>query len=106
PRIPDEKVRAEADNFLKECRYILQISDQPCSDEFKDADNKLQKLTNAYHQLKRALLDAGAQNTMDISLMVQFLDYYSQVHQTLDRTLKAAVYWLELRTREEACKTQ
>lgn len=105
PRMPDEKVRAEVNNFLKECRYILQIADQPCSDEFADADNKLQKLTKVYHQLKRALLDAGAQNRMDISLMVQFLDYYSLINQTLDRTLKAAAYWLELRTEEEACKS-
>ncbi len=105
PQIADETIKNKVDNFLQECRYILQVADHPCSEDFENADKKLEHLTSTYHRLKEALLQAGAENRVDMSHMVQYLDYYSLVHKTLDRTLKAAVYWFELRTREEACRT-
>lgn len=107
--LPDSvpnNIQERINDFMDECWYELKLEENPCAEDFEDADSKLEHLTSIYHRLKETLLQAGAENKLDISQMVQLLDYYSLVHKTMERTLKSTRYWLDLRTREEACPTE
>lgn len=103
--IPDN-IRERIEEFMDECWYVLKLAQNPCAEDFENTDSKLDHLTGVYHRLKETLLRAGAENELDISRMVQLLDYYSLVHKTMERALKSTMYWLELRTREETCPTE
>ncbi|MFP4168341.1 MAG: Na/Pi cotransporter family protein [Desulfonatronovibrionaceae bacterium] len=105
PSSASKDIRERVETFMDECWYILKLAENPCAEDFEDAEDKLEHLTTVYHRLKETLLQAGAENRLDISQMVQLLDYYSLVHKTMERTLKSTVYWLELRSKEDACPT-
>lgn len=63
----------------------------------------MHQLDDQYHELKDALLKAGAQGSLELDRMVSFLEYYSHVRQMCDQAVKGTTYWARLLDIELTC---
>lgn len=87
--------------FVKD---ILNVAHTPCSPEFEDIEFMRAQLSDKYHELKAAILDAGARGRIEIEHMVELLEYYSRTRRLVSQAIKAAVYWADMRDYSETCR--
>ncbi|WP_027722370.1 Na/Pi cotransporter family protein [Maridesulfovibrio zosterae] len=93
---PDlEKLGTDADLvsvFMNSCLGVLNIADNPSSDEFCKIDNMIHDMLSAYHDLKAKLLSAGGKGNIPVPEMVEQLELFSKIRRITRQTAKGAVY--------------
>jgi phosphate:Na+ symporter len=89
--------------FRREVRLILNIAHEPCTPEFTRLQQKVNQLSDIYHELKDELLRIGAQNRLDLNRMVSLLDYYSHMRMMCEQAVKGTIHWTTLRTNDHNC---
>ena len=92
-----------ARQFRRDVRTILEVAHTPCAPEFASLGKLMHELDDQYHELKDALLKAGAQGSLELDRMVSQLEYYSHVRQMCDQAVKGTTYWARLRDIELTC---
>lgn len=92
-----------ARQFRRDARDLLDVAHTPCAPEFADLGKLVHQLDDQYHELKDALLKAGAQGSLELDRMVSFLEYYSHVRQMCDQAVKGTTYWARLLDIELTC---
>ncbi|WP_243546074.1 Na/Pi cotransporter family protein [Pseudodesulfovibrio tunisiensis] len=91
-------------NFRKAVREILDVAHTPCAPEFHNLKQQLHELGDVYHELKKALLQAGANGSISLSRMVELLDFYSRLRRVTSQAIKGSIHWAGLRDLTETCR--
>ena len=101
-------IPGEIDEFVYEfkvlCREMLDAAHTPCSDEFESLEHLLVKLQDAYQALKTALLEGGADGSLDIGHMAELLEFHSRMRRMVEQVIKGSLYWAETRDTTEVCR--
>lgn len=92
-----------ARSFRREVRRILDAARTPCAPEFADLAKMMYGIEELYHELKEALLKAGAQGSLELDRMVSLLEFYSHVRVMCEQAVKGTTYWSRLRDIELTC---
>ncbi|WP_432735778.1 Na/Pi cotransporter family protein [Maridesulfovibrio sp. FT414] len=78
--------------FINSCIGVLNIAENPCSEEFCQIDNMINDMLSAYHDLKARLLTAGGSGELPVPEMVEQLELYSKMRRITRQAAKGAVY--------------
>ncbi|KAB1443676.1 Na/Pi cotransporter family protein [Pseudodesulfovibrio senegalensis] len=90
--------------FKTQAKDMLNVAHTPCSEEFESLEHLLGKLQDKYQELKSALLEAGANGTLEIDHMAELLEYYSSIRRMVEQAIKGSIYWAETRDISETCR--
>ena len=92
--------------FQKACMDILNVADTPCASEFFNLDQQLAGILDQYHMLKAALLQAGADGSLDMETMAYRLEFLSRVRRMVEQAIKAVHYWISMKNENFACQSR
>ncbi|WP_320008848.1 Na/Pi cotransporter family protein [Maridesulfovibrio sp.] len=83
--------------FKESCIGVVNVADNPCSEEFCKIDNMLHDMLSAYQDLKAKLLEAGGNGNIPVPEMVEQLELFSKIRRIVRQTAKGAVYRAAMR---------
>ncbi|NDV28508.1 Na/Pi cotransporter family protein [Desulfovibrio sp. JC010] len=90
-----ELLGADADMvtvFRNSCIGVLNVAENPYSEEFCKIDNMIHDMLSAYHDLKAKLLSAGGNGDIPVPEMVEQLELFSKIRRIARQAAKGAVY--------------
>ncbi|WP_415714836.1 Na/Pi cotransporter family protein [Maridesulfovibrio sp.] len=89
--------------FQNSCIGVLNIADNPYSEEFCQIDNMTHDMLSAYHDLKEKLLSAGGTGSIPVPEMVEQLELFSKIRRIARQAAKGAVYLAAMRPDSGVC---
>ena len=89
--------------FRNSCIGVLNVAENPCSEEFCKIDNMIHDMLSAYHDLKAKLLSAGGTGNIPVPEMVEQLELFSKVRRIARQAAKGAVYLAAMRPDSGVC---
>ncbi len=101
-----EKLGSDADMvtvFQNSCIGVLNVTENPCSEEFCQIDNMIHDMLSAYHDLKEKLLSAGGIGTISVPEMVEQLELFSKIRRIARQAAKGAVYFVAMKPNSGVC---
>ncbi|CCO22030.1 Na/Pi cotransporter family protein [Maridesulfovibrio hydrothermalis] len=101
-----EALGADADLvtvFMNSCIGVLNVAENPCSDEFCQIDNMIHDMLSAYHDLKAKLLAAGGTGDIPVPEMVEQLELFSKIRRITRQAAKGAVYLAAMTPESGVC---
>ncbi len=90
-----EPLGADADLitvFNNSCIGVLNVAENPCSEEFCQIDNLIHDMLSAYHDLKAKMLSAGGAGEIPVPEMVEQLELFSKIRRITRQAAKGEVY--------------
>lgn len=89
--------------FINSCIGVLNVAENPCSEEFCQIDNLIDDMLSAYHDLKARLLSAGGTAQMPVPEMVEQLELYSKIRRITRQSAKGEVYLAAMNPNSGVC---
>ena len=89
--------------FRNSCIGVLNVAENPCSEEFCQIDNMIHDMLSAYHDLKAKLLSAGGTGNIPVPEMVEQLELFSKIRRIARQAAKGAVYLAAMRPDSGVC---
>ena len=90
-----DRLGADADMitvFKNSCIGVLNVAENPSSEEFSQIDNMINDMLSAYQDLKTKLLEAGGNGHIPVPEMVDQLELFSKIRRIIRQEAKGAVY--------------
>ncbi|WP_419779071.1 Na/Pi cotransporter family protein [Maridesulfovibrio sp.] len=101
-----ELLGADADMitvFKNSCIGVLNVAENPCSNEFCQIDNMIHDMLSAYQDLKAKLLEAGGNGQIPVPEMVDQLELFSKIRRIIRQSAKGAIYRAAMRPESGVC---